>query len=173
MLAYQNTFLFFVDGEQVGSFKDLEHQAGRIGLRSYNREAEADNIKMCIRDRVLTGENNHTPVGSEENKFRGTFDGGFHTVTGMRIDTDEMTQGLFGFVEGGTVKNVGVVDAEIYCEQNSGVIAGQAKVNASILNCFVRDSKLKCVDFLTNGMANKNNNVAGGVVGICLLYTSI
>lgn len=78
----------------------------------------------------------------------------------MRIDTDEMTQGLFGFVEGGTVKNVGVVDAEIYCEQNSGVIAGQAKVNASILNCFVRDSKLKCVDFLTNGMANKNNNVA-------------
>ena len=46
VLAYQNTFLFFVDGEQVGSFKDLEHQAGRIGLRSYNREAEADNITV-------------------------------------------------------------------------------------------------------------------------------
>ena len=52
VLAYQNTFLFFVDGEKVGSFKDLEHQAGRIGLRSYNREVTADNVTV----RPLTDE---------------------------------------------------------------------------------------------------------------------
>ena len=148
---------------RITSVADLEELARRVNSGEEDTEGK---FYLLTNDLVLTGENNHTPVGSEENKFRGTFDGGFHTVTGMRIDTDEMTQGLFGFVEGGTVKNVGVVDAEIYCEQNSGVIAGQAKVNASILNCFVRDSKLKCVDFLTNGMANKNNNVAGGVVGM-------
>ena len=45
---------------------------------------------------------------SSEKSFRGTFDGQGHTVTAMSAKTDGSYSGLFGYVYGGTVKNVTV-----------------------------------------------------------------
>ncbi|WP_050699308.1 beta-L-arabinofuranosidase domain-containing protein [Anaeromassilibacillus senegalensis] len=52
VIAYQNKFLFFVNGEKVGSFDDLDHQTGKVGLRGYNRAYEVDNVVV----RPLTDE---------------------------------------------------------------------------------------------------------------------
>ena len=54
-----------------------------------------------------------TAIGTEGNGFKGTFDGGGHTVSGIYIDTVNRYQGLFGYVYSGTIKNIGVDDSYI------------------------------------------------------------
>ena len=55
-----------------------------------------------------SADNQWTPIGNESNKFQGTFDGDGHTVSGLYIDSFDYNLGLFGCVDGGTVKNLGV-----------------------------------------------------------------
>ena len=52
-----------------------------------------------------------TPIGNATTKFTGTFDGDGHTITGVDITTATSYTGLFGCVEGGTVKNLTVYGA--------------------------------------------------------------
>ena len=56
-----------------------------------------------------------TPIGNNKKKFQGTFDGDGHTVSGVYINLTgsyksnskgKVYQGLFGYVEGGTVQNL-------------------------------------------------------------------
>ena len=62
-----------------------------------------------------------TPIGTETQKFNGTFDGAGHTISGLYVDGAEYA-GLFGYVfvdningedEKGVVKNVGIEDSYI------------------------------------------------------------
>ena len=61
---------------------------------------------MCDID--MTGIN-HSPIGvSEARKFNGQFDGQYHRILNMVINTTENVQGFFGWVTGGgtTIKNL-------------------------------------------------------------------
>ncbi|MCH5148379.1 MAG: hypothetical protein J1G05_03320 [Clostridiales bacterium] len=50
-----------------------------------------------------------SPIGANNDKhFTGTFDGADHTISGLYIDSTEGWQGLFGYVENGTIKNLTV-----------------------------------------------------------------
>ncbi|MBQ8837562.1 MAG: hypothetical protein IJ002_08695 [Clostridia bacterium] len=55
----------------------------------------------------LTGQP-QTPIGNATTKFTGTFDGQEHTIKGVSISTATSYTGLFGCVEGGTIKNLTV-----------------------------------------------------------------
>lgn len=78
-------------------------------------------------------ENNYTAIGTYDNPFRGTFDGGGYTISGIRIckkyttsNKTYMDQGLFGYVgEGGTVKRVNLADTRITAYTSGGGIAGR------------------------------------------------
>ncbi len=89
-------------------------------------------------------ENNYTAIGtSQKYSFCGTFDGKDHTISGIRIYKGESkNQGLFGYVYGGTVKNVTLSDAHITGKQNVGGIVGHLtnydnSTIGSINNCHV------------------------------------
>ena len=75
-------------------------------------------------------ENNYTAIGTSLNyHFRGTFDGKGHTVSGIRIykgadNESSNNQGLFGYVKGGTVKNITLSDARITGRDYVGGIVG-------------------------------------------------
>lgn len=80
--------------------------------------------------------NNYTPIGKKnggarpDKPFSGTFDGGGHTVSGIRIykgsnGWDDSNLGLFGFVYDGTVKNVTVADTRIIGYNCCGGIVGE------------------------------------------------
>lgn len=73
-----------------------------------------------------------TPIGTSSNPFKGTFDGGYHIVSGLSI-TSGSEAGLFGFVSSGTIKNL-VVRGSV---EGSGSIAGiVGKLsNGRIENC--------------------------------------
>lgn len=73
-------------------------------------------------------------IGSSSSKcFRGTFDGQKHTITGMTAETEGSYSGLFGYVYGGTVKNVTVKGTS----KASGSAAGIAAYadNAKMTGC--------------------------------------
>ena len=57
----------------------------------------------------LNGESvSWTRIGNDSKPFTGTFDGADHTISGLYIDSTEGWQGLFGYVENGTIKNLTV-----------------------------------------------------------------
>ncbi len=63
------------------------------------------------------------PIGTENQKFNGTFDGAGHTISGLYFNQDASYAGLFGrSTQGGSIKNVGVVDSYIKGKNNVGGI---------------------------------------------------
>ncbi len=85
-------------------------------------------------------ENNFTAIGAYGNSFKGHFDGGVHTISGIRIYKNGTTnadqlQGVFGNLSGGSVRNLTVADASITGYQQVGAIAGCN--NGTIEDCVV------------------------------------
>lgn len=110
-------------------------------------------------------ENNYTAIGTYDNPFRGTFDGGGYTISGIRIckkyttsNKTYMDQGLFGYVgEGGTVKRVNLADTRITAYTSGGGIAGRV-YKSTIEDCSVgNDVWIHAVE---NGASDQ-----GGIVG--------
>lgn len=77
--------------------------------------ALANNIDLSIIEHsTWNGGNGFLPIGDLTTKFTGSFDGNGHTISGLFIDRpDTDFVGLFGCVEGGTVKNVTLSGVDI------------------------------------------------------------
>ena len=63
-----------------------------------------------------------TPIGTDyDNSYKGTFDGGGHTITGLTFTTNDEFAGLFGLLNrAGTVKNVVMEGVQITSHQIYG-----------------------------------------------------
>lgn len=76
-----------------------------------------------------------TPIGTSTNQFRGAFDGGGYTISGLYTNVNASYQGLFGYIgPGGAVKNItvsGVVAGVQYVGGIAGFINGGAIENAA------------------------------------------
>ena len=81
----------------------------------------------------LGGANNPwTPIGSSSSAFAGTFDGNNHVISGLYISSGS-NAGLFGKVNGGTIKNVTVKGSVSGSSSVAGVVG---YLNAgNIINC--------------------------------------
>ena len=103
----------------------------------------------------LTGKD-WTPIGTDyDNSYKGTFDGGGHTITGLTFTTNDEYAGLFGHLNSaGTVKNVVMEGIQITSNQiYGGSIGGVVGFSwGTIENCTVSGS--------VSGMV-----YVGGVVG--------
>ena len=91
----------------------------------------------------LTGKD-WTPIGTDyDNSYKGTFDGGGHTITGLTFTTNDEYAGLFGYLNrAGTVKNVVMEGVQITSNQiYGGSIGGVAGYSwGTIENCSVSGS---------------------------------
>ena len=104
----------------------------------------------------LTGKD-WTPIGTDYDKsYKGTFDGGGHTITGLTFTTNDEYAGLFGWLNrAGTVKNVVMEGVQITSNQiYGGSIGGVVGYSwGTIENCSVSGSVSGTV-------------YVGGVVGV-------
>jgi hypothetical protein len=80
--------------------------------------------------------NDWVPIGNLSGPFEGSFEGGNRTITGLKIfrpDTDEA--GLFGYIENGSISNLGLIDANVTGQHYVGALASSFW-NASIINSY-------------------------------------
>ena len=91
----------------------------------------------------LTGKD-WTPIGTNvDNSYKGTFDGGGHTITGLTVTTNDKYAGLFGYLNrAGTVKNVVMKDVQITNNRSWSAFAGGVAGYSwgTIENCSVSGS---------------------------------
>ncbi len=94
-----------------------------------------------------------TPIGKGSSyAYEGTFDGAGYTVEGLKITgTASQNCGLFGYVKGGTVKNLTVEGTVNGGDSTAGII-GEQNGTACVENC-------------VNRAAVSGTNNVGGIVG--------
>lgn len=110
-----------------------------------------------------------TPIGSSSCPFRGTFDGKGHTIYGLYLNegsNNKIYQGLFGFLEDGSISQVHI-RASFFAGHNFiGAICGYIKGSylkgrAQISHCS------------NNSTVESSRNHAGGIVGFSEGYNRI
>ena len=128
-----------------------------------------------------------TPIGTSSKKYQGIFDGNGYTISGLYFKNTTSSNypnggnyvGLFGYADGGTIKNVGVIDSYFEGKSYIGSICGYSN-NGTITNCFntgtisTLGNYIGCIcGYSNNGTITKCYNTGtipsanGDVGGIC------
>ena len=108
-----------------------------------------------------TPPNAWAPIGTQTAPFSGTFDGGGHTISGLYINSeDDGSYGLFGYVDGGAVRNVNVSgDVTCTATRGTGNVGGVVGYSSgSVESCSF------------DGSVTGGSGYAGGVVGQSRAY---
>lgn len=109
---------------------------------------------------------NRINIGSGENHFKGTFDGQGHSITGLSGDAQTaVNNGLFGVMEGATVKNLVIKNADYRSNQYGGILAAQAE-DCVIQNVTIIDSSCKVASLgAVVGLITTGGLYGGALVG--------
>ena len=100
-------------------------------------------INITLNTNIDLTDKEWTPIGtSYSNTYKGTFDGGGHTIKGLTVTTNDQFAGLFGSLgDAGTVKNVVMEGVQITNNHSSGFAGGVAgNSDGTIENCSVSGS---------------------------------
>jgi len=105
------------------------------------------------------------PIGHEsDNRFAGTFDGDGYTITGLTIDRATGNNGLFGYTENATIRNVGLVNASIKAGAgNNGALAGNL-LNTNISNSWATGTVESTTTGNSANFAGLLGRFEGGVI---------
>ncbi len=150
---------------EIGNANQL---AGLACLVNHGTSFE-DKIIALTSDITLRGQ--WTPIGMGKYDgatrsvngaaFDGTFQGNGHIVAGLRISTSSAgdSAGLFGVIDGGTVKDVALIDAKIDSPSSDcvGGIAGMLCGGGTISGCTVGE--------MNDGSAISSDTYTGGIAG--------
>ena len=99
--------------------------------------------------------NGWLPIGDNGNEFTGSFHGGGHTISGLKIDRSSTENiGLFGYLDGAEIDSLGIVDCNITGTNYVGGLVGYNDFFATIKNCYV------------SGNVTANDAIVGGLAGI-------
>ena len=109
-------------------------------------------IFMFDNDIDMSGVTGFEGIGTNTNAFKGTVYGNGHVVKNLTINTSSSYQGLFGNINQATIKDLGVVDANVTGGDYTGILVGQAE-NSQISNVY------------TSGTVTSNDAFVGGLVG--------
>ncbi len=90
------------------------------------------------------------PIGNEELKYSGIFDGNGKTISGFyhKLSFDDF--GMFGYCDGAIVKKLSIDDSYFVSTENVGVFCGNA-VNSTFENCHTT-SRLRCLYGYSGGV---------------------
>ena len=150
---------------------------------------------VLMEDIYLYSIDNWTPIGSgPDNYYSGEFDGNYHTIRGLKINSNQKNTGLFGYAKSANIMNIEIDHANVICTNtNVGIILGTG-YETTISDCicdssyvegvnytggicgYLKDGKLEyCANFaevLGTGITNDDICVAGVVGGASGCITS-
>lgn len=76
-----------------------------------------------------------TPIGDADHPFRGNFEGWGHKISHLKVEGSNDYAGLFGYIDGGSVRDVGVEGSGISGKLYVGGICGYLK-SGEISSCY-------------------------------------
>ena len=101
------------------------------------------------------------PIGNETTPFTGEFDGNGYAIYNLQINSISLNIiGLFGSIDGGAVRNLGVANVTIQANGRVGALAGDLRGGGRIVNSYA------------TGIISGNVNV-GGLVGNIGFFTTV
>ena len=97
---------------------------------------------------------NWEPIGYDySHSFEGTFDGNGHVISNLKINNPTADyQGLFGYIVGADIKNIGIENVNIIGQSYTGGLVGNLQSNSRVTNSF------------TTGIV-KGTGYLGGLIG--------
>ena len=136
----------------IGTAAELEWFRDLVN-RSNDTDNHRDACAKLTENITLTGE--WTPISNKSaiaSAYSGTFDGDKHTISGL-----SGSNGLFGFVNGATIKNLKVEGTISGASANVGGIVGKTQTGTKIENCAFTGS--------VSSTSTGNTAGVGGIVG--------
>ena len=151
----------YVDGVyEIANAAQLKWFAAKVngGDNAINGKLVAD---IDLNNATWTAIGSYCPDGDSNASlfYRGTFDGNGHTVSNFTVAGNDAV-GLFGYTEMGTIKNLGVINANA-----TGFYAGAIVGNAStstIINCYAKNCTI--TGYSNNPIALNSRRVYVGAV---------
>ena len=133
------------------------------GLLAWNKAVLGNlSLNCTLTDDIDLSDIDWTPIGTESRPYTGNFDGGGHTITGLKIDksgTDYV--GLIGCLgSGGKVQNVTLTNISVSGANCVGGIAGQNY--GTVENCSVNGTVTGKGFTDTGGIAGSNYGTISG-----------
>lgn len=129
---------------------------------------EEKTIKQ-IADINLTKE--HTAIGTASAPFKGTYNGQEKIVNNIQInDATLYNQGLFGYIENATIKDIILGTGSITASYRVGGIVGNSN-NSNIENCINNETTLNATNYIEESSAYSSYtwthpaSAVGGIVG--------
>jgi hypothetical protein len=127
--------------------------------------ADIDMQGLVFNTAIIAKDTNNITSGFQGTAFAGSLDGGGHKITNFVVDGGSNDfLGLFGQIESGAVKNLGLENCVITYTSDSDFIGGLAGYNsaASISNCYMTGD--------VNGDVNGDSKSfrIGGLIGLNL-----
>jgi hypothetical protein len=145
---------------------------GTLGGKSVRDNFAGKTIKLANNIDLARYEN-WEPIGNRaingDNIFSGTFDGAGYVISNLTINyPDREDQGLFGHINRGSVKNLGLVNVNIYGNRRVGAVAGSISCGSIIDNSYstgkVRGAIIAVDD--TSYASRRSYPVIGNIGGI-------
>ena len=178
---------------------DVDENTTLIGTYSISTAEELAKLsEMTSKDLVAAGaefvlandidladwcENNKSnggwvPIGSREHYFGdATFDGNGYVISNLYINREADNQGLFGYVYGGNIINLGIENASVSGRDEVGILVGYNEAHVTD-NCYTTGSVVgdRCVGGIAGEQSNpidnscssayvSGNSFVGGVTG--------
>ncbi len=132
----------------ISTFDELQYFAQLV-----NTEYQFSGKTVYLTSDIdMSSVNKWTPIGTEADPFRGTFDGNGHTLFNLNVSNTDSPAGLFGSMDG-IVKNLTIDGANIIGGTSVGTVAGEIPSKGAINDVVVINADIK---------GNKN---VGGIVG--------
>ena len=84
----------------------------------------------------ITLTNGWTPIGTPAHPFKGHFEGWGHTISSLTISGSADYTGLFGYVDGGSIRDVAVISGAVSGGSYVGAICGYVSGSGEISSCY-------------------------------------
>ena len=102
-----------------------------------------------------------SPIGNWTTKFTGAYNGDGHTISNLYIDRSSTSQiGLFGYTNGATIQNIGLIDVDIKGVNGVGGLVGYNYNNSTVENSYSTGSVY-------------GERTVGGLVGLNVLFSTV
>ncbi len=134
---------------------------GQTGINAVLTEDITINENVLDADGKLTGDTTKLRSWTPIYNYTGTFDGDGHTISGLYVNVSSgsyiyVYAGLFGYISGGTVKNLSIADSYIYGSTSTPCVGGVCGRNSgTITNCY-NSGKVAGTDY-EGGVCGRNS----------------